>query len=36
MDPIVRAVDVGRGNTKYIADIKNGDHAFKCVAQHLT
>ena len=25
MDPIVRAVDVGRGNTKYIADVKNGE-----------
>jgi len=25
MDPVVRAVDVGRGNTKYIADIRNGE-----------
>lgn len=25
MEPVVRAVDVGRGNTKYIAGIKNGE-----------
>jgi plasmid segregation protein ParM len=25
MDPIVRAVDVGRGNTKFISGIKNGE-----------
>lgn len=24
MDPVVRAVDVGRGNTKYIADVREG------------
>lgn len=25
MEPVVRAVDVGRGNTKYIADVRNGE-----------
>jgi len=25
MEPVVRAVDVGRGNTKYIANIRNGE-----------
>lgn len=25
MEPVVRAVDVGRGNTKYIADIRGGE-----------
>lgn len=25
MEPVVRAVDVGRGNTKYIADVKDGE-----------
>lgn len=25
MEPVVRAVDVGRGNTKFITDVKNGE-----------
>jgi len=25
MEPVVRAVDVGRGNTKYIADVRSGE-----------